>query len=691
MKSVILLRRRRVLWGTAMVACLVASFILVLVCPADADATNPVPYVSQPLVPDAAPPGGPGFTLTVNGTGFVSGAVVNWNGSARATQFVSEGQVTATILATDIAKAGTASITVVNPGPGGGTSLPLFFPIAPPEPSVFFARTDYSSPGGNIQMVTADFNGDGKLDLATADYDDSVVRIFLGNGDGTFTAGQTYPACHAHGLATGDFNGDGIVDLVVSDAGCGQVTILLGNGDGTFRVGGNFATGGSGIFAPYSVAVGDFNGDGKLDLATANELENTLSVLLGNGDGTFQTHVDYATVGDCRQVATGDFNGDGKLDLVVSSGSYNAVSVLLGNGDGTFQAQTQYQMSGTNNPYLIVADLNKDGKLDLAVASDDGWVFVLLGNGDGTFRSGGTYTSGGDSDCVMAGDFNGDGTLDLITSNYASSSISLLVGNGDGTFQAPVTYAAGDGARGIAVGDFNGDGRLDLAVGNQFVDSISIFLQTSSAPTASLAPASVSFPILRTVGTTSLAQTVKLTNGGSADLDVIGITLTGPAPGDFAQSNNCTPSVAPGAACLITLTFTPTAQGVRTASVSIADNAPGSPQTVPLTGRGTILEWSPRSMYMGEEPVGTSSPAYTVKVSNAGTVPISLYSITIAGVNPGDFSQTNTCGSSLNPWASCTIQVTFTPTAAGPRLGHVAIQDSAFGGTHWVGLLGNGE
>src|SRR5262249_11838470 len=159
-KSAIFLWPRRVLWGSAMAAFLVTSSVM-LASSTNADAANPVPYVSQPLVPDAAAPGGPGFTLTVNGTGFVSGSVVNWNGSTRATQFVSKGQVTATILATDIEKAGTASIAVVNPGPGGGTSGTIFFPVAKPEASVSFARTDYGSPGGNIFVVTADFNGDG--------------------------------------------------------------------------------------------------------------------------------------------------------------------------------------------------------------------------------------------------------------------------------------------------------------------------------------------------------------------------------------------------------------------------------------------------------------------------------------------------------------------------------------------------
>jgi IPT/TIG domain/FG-GAP repeat len=188
MKRVILLGHRRVLWGTVMAACLVTS-LLVPVSSADANAANPVPYVSQPLVPDAVAPGGPGFTLTVNGTGFVSGSVVNWNDNARATHFVSEGQLTATILDTDIAKPGTASVTVVNPTPGGGTSRTVFFPVAAPTLSVPLARIDFSSAGGNITVVTADFNGDGKLDLATAGYYDSTVRIFLGNGDRTFRIG----------------------------------------------------------------------------------------------------------------------------------------------------------------------------------------------------------------------------------------------------------------------------------------------------------------------------------------------------------------------------------------------------------------------------------------------------------------------------------------------------------------------
>jgi len=198
-------------------------------------------------------------------------------------------------------------------------------------------------------------------------------------------------------------------------------------------------------------------------------------VLLGNGDGTFQSHVDYDTGADSRQVATGDFNGDGRLDLAVSSSE--GVSILLGNGDGTFQSQTLYPLGTTDNPYLVIADLNGDGKLDLAVANPAGSVSILLGNGDGSFQSSVPYATGGFSATVIAADFNGDGILDLATGNYYDANIAILLGNGDGTFGAHVNYPAAAGARGLVAADFNGDGRLDLAVANQFVDSISVFLQ----------------------------------------------------------------------------------------------------------------------------------------------------------------------------------------------------------------------
>jgi hypothetical protein len=249
-------------------------------------------------------------------------------------------------------------------------------------------------------------------------------------------------------VAVGDFNGDGRPDLAVANAGKpeigddGDVSILLGNGDGTFQPALNVAAGKN----PFSIAVDDFNADGRLDVVVANNGQNpaggwlagSVSVLLGNGDGTFQTHVDYATGAGPDSVAVGDFNGDHVLDLAVAARSENVVSVLLGHGDGTFQPHVDYAAGGASA--VAVADFNHDGKPDLAVAGQFSGpaVGILEGNGNGTFQPAVGYAAVyliGRS--VAAGDFNGDGHVDLVvTSGTYGSGVSVLLGNGDGTILA---------------------------------------------------------------------------------------------------------------------------------------------------------------------------------------------------------------------------------------------------------------
>src|SRR5206468_3474447 len=178
---------------------------------------NPVPLINQPLVPDAIAPGGAGFTLTVNGTGFVPGSVVNWNGSARTTTFVSNSQLTVSILVSDIAIASTASVTVVNPSPGGGTSNVEFFPITLASSSILLSTSDYATAAGSQDVGVGDFNGDGKLDLAVTDNSASAVSILLGNGDGTFQGHVDYATGGGPGwVVIGDFNRDGKLDLAVN-------------------------------------------------------------------------------------------------------------------------------------------------------------------------------------------------------------------------------------------------------------------------------------------------------------------------------------------------------------------------------------------------------------------------------------------------------------------------------------------
>lgn len=571
-------------------AIVIASVFVSVVCHSTPLlAANPVPFINQPMMPGSAAPGGAAFILTVNGTGFVAGSAVEWNGSPRATTFVSGSQLTAAINAADIAVAATVSVTVLNPAPGGGASNPMFFSVTTNTPAISLAGTDYLTGSRSQAVAAADLNGDGKLDLVVGNLDSATVSVFLGDGSGRFNAHADFATgLYPNSLVVADFNGDGKPDLALAN-GSGTVSILLGNGDGTFQPHVEY-TAGPGAF---SLAVGDFNWDGKLDLAVANNNGNqsgTVSILLGNGDGSFQTHVDYAVGMGPYSVAVGDFNRDGKLDLVVANyPSVFTVSVLLGNGDGTFQPQVTYPV-GRQPISVAVADLNGDGKLDLAVADfTDGFVSVLLGNGDGTFRPSVEYPTGRVPSTIIIGDFNGDGKLDLATSNYAPGGynmppgfINILFGNGDGTFQAPVAFVAGPNPDTVVVADLNNDGALDFITGSGSVPGAATFSVLLQVPQVSLSSGSLTFPG-QWVGTTSAAQNFTLANIGSAPLTILSIAING----DFAQTNACGPSVAAGATCTITVTFTPTATGARSAMVSITDNATGSPHTVALSGTGT--------------------------------------------------------------------------------------------------------
>ncbi|MCW5659194.1 MAG: VCBS repeat-containing protein [Burkholderiaceae bacterium] len=379
--------------------------------------------------------------------------------------------------ATDSDADGNSNIREYYAGADPRSAGPVVVPDATVEAAPFFAAaTGYPAGTASTAIAVGDFNGDGQPDLVLSHWSDASVSLMLGNGAGAFGAPAAFPVgANPWALATGDFNADGKLDLAVANFGGPSVSILLGNGSGGFGAPADIAL--AGQLNPTAIAVGDFNNDGTPDLAVtmaygfSNTTPGHVAILLGNGAGGFGAPANSAVGGTPAWVATGDFNGDGKLDLAVANMLVGTVSVLLGDGAGSFVAAPDLVIDGRPGA-VVVGDFNGDGKTDLAVMVNSSvlnaaGVAVFSGSGTGTFGSATTLVLDRANGAFLTGlalvDFNADGRLDLAVSDQRENRAFVLLGDGAGSFGMTNYDVSLAGAPdGLAAGDFNGDGRPDL-------------------------------------------------------------------------------------------------------------------------------------------------------------------------------------------------------------------------------------
>lgn len=351
---------------------------------------------------------------------------------------------------------------------------------------------NYATGNAPTSVTSASLRDDGISDLIAANSADNTVSILLGNGDGTFQSQVGYATgSDPVSVTTGEFNTmtDSNLDLAVANKGANTLSILLGNGDGTFQMRRSLGTGRS----PVSVIAANFHdlssGTG-VDLAVANQDDNTISIFQGNGDGTFKapTSISLPSGYKPSALAAADLNGDGHIDLIVADSANNTFSLLLGNGDGTFRQRTDYP-TGSDPVYVALGDFNGDGATDIAIANEGGNSVSIYYNQQnssgvplGTFEAASPrdFAAGNGPSSIAVADYNLDGKSDLAVSDVTDNAVTVLLNSGDGSFTPLSEIPVGNGPVSITTADFNDDGRPDVATADRAAAEATVILNSAS-------------------------------------------------------------------------------------------------------------------------------------------------------------------------------------------------------------------
>jgi hypothetical protein len=537
---------------------------------------------------------------------------------------------------------------------------------------------------GTYFVLVADLNGDGIPDLVLGS---NVVSIYLGNTNGTYTLAATISVQQAptsHPIVVADFNGDGIPDLAVPLYGSNDIAILLGKGDGTFADPVMASVPGSNVGVDQ-IVVADFNGDGIPDLAViTNATNSTVDILVGNGDGTFTAETTNPPIsGTPFYFATGDFNRDGKTDLAVAENN-GTIAILLGNGDGTFATSGSVNSASSGSP-IAVADFSGDGKLDIAVAAGAYTiesVSVLTGNGDGTFNSpfSGPGSTSPSTTWIQVADFNQDGTPDVVLAD-SNGNATVFLNNGGGLFSESFPVVSGLTVPyylEVGVGDLNGDGYPDIVAGGYYENAQGLYLTEPTETASATASIQVS-GVGRHLAQASFPAEGKYESSISNSIPLWGLLPATSTTLSVTSGGSTVTSVTPGTAVLLTANVSAGTTPVTAGQVNFCDaSAPHCTDihvvgSTALNSSGTATfklvpgpgAHSYRAQFV-EDGFGLAS-ASNVASLNVGPAPSPVYSDTIAifvNGSPGDYSLTATV-TGYGGTSSSTGAVSFVDTSFG--------------------------